>query len=360
MAHVELRSVDKSFGDVKVIKNVSLTIEDNEFVVFVGPSGCGKSTLLRLIAGLEDLTAGEIRIDDERVDHLAPSKRGIAMVFQSYALYPHFTVRQNMAYALRVAKEPKEVINQKVEEAARVLQLTEYLDRKPKALSGGQRQRVAIGRAIVRDPKVFLFDEPLSNLDAKLRVQMRIELTKLHRALNATMIYVTHDQIEAMTMADKIVVLRDGVVEQVGAPLDLYNAPDNMFVAGFIGSPAMNLFEGNVTHVADNSVTLKTLDAGEVTFPCTTPGVKPGNRVHFGVRPEHFSLDGDSDGTISGQVYAVERLGGETYLYMTAASGQEVVVHMPGDRQVAAGDRIDVGFSLPRSHLFGPDGLAIR
>ena len=254
MADVDMRSVSKSFGDNEVIHSVDLQVEDNEFMVFVGPSGCGKSTLLRLIAGLEDVNQGEISIGGERVEHLPPAKRGIAMVFQSYALYPHMTVFENMSFGLRLAKAKKDFIQQRVQEAAEVLQITELLQRKPKELSGGQRQRVAIGRAIVREPKVFLFDEPLSNLDAKLRVQMRIELTKLHQKLNATMIYVTHDQVEAMTMADKIVVLRDGYVEQIGRPLDLYHNPANLFVAGFIGSPAMNMMEGKISGISDNSL----------------------------------------------------------------------------------------------------------
>ena len=360
MAKVELRGVNKQFGATKVIKNVNLTVEDHEFVVFVGPSGCGKSTLLRLIAGLEDITTGEIHIDDQRIDHLAPAARGVAMVFQSYALYPHFTVAQNMGYALRVAKEDKATIDRKVREAAEILQLTEYLDRRPKALSGGQRQRVAIGRAIVRDPKVFLFDEPLSNLDAKLRVQMRIELTRLHRELNATMIYVTHDQVEAMTMADKIVVLRDGVVEQIGAPLELYNTPDNKFVAGFIGSPAMNFFPGKVSAVGDGRVEVALAGGATVSFPCKAPGVAPGDAVDFGIRPEHFTIGGASDGALTGEVYAVERLGGETYLYLHSGGQKDIVAHMPGDADVAIGDTVEIGFSVAQSHLFGPDGQSIR
>jgi len=358
MAKVELRGVNKQFGDVKVIKDVSLTVEDNEFVVFVGPSGCGKSTLLRLIAGLEDLTTGEIHIDDGRIDHLAPAARGLAMVFQSYALYPHFTVGQNMGYALKVAKEGKASIAKKVRDAAEILQLTEYLDRKPKALSGGQRQRVAIGRAIVRNPKVFLFDEPLSNLDAKLRVAMRIELTKLHRALNATMIYVTHDQIEAMTMADKIVVLRDGIVEQIGAPLDLYNAPNSRFVAGFIGSPAMNFFAGSVSGFTEGGAEITLADGATITFPCS--GLSVGDTVEFGIRPEHFSLGQGADGSLKGEVYAVERLGGETYIYLSSGSQKEVVVHASGDHQVAIGDTVEIGFTIAQSHLFGPDGQSVR
>ncbi len=360
MAKVELRGVNKDFGKVKVIKDVNLTVEDHEFVVFVGPSGCGKSTLLRLIAGLEDITSGEICIDGKRVDHLAPAARGVAMVFQSYALYPHFTVAENMGYALRVAKEDKATIRRKVEEAAEILQLTDYLDRKPKALSGGQRQRVAIGRAIVRDPKVFLFDEPLSNLDAKLRVQMRIELTRLHRELNATMIYVTHDQIEAMTMADKIVVLRDGRVEQIGAPLELYDRPDNRFVAGFIGSPAMNFFPGTVSAVAEDGIELVLEGGTAVSFPCRAAGLSEGDAVHFGVRPEHFSIGEACDGTLTGEVYAVERLGGETYLYLHSGSHKEIVAHMSGDAPIGIGDKVEIGYKIAQSHLFGPDGRSIR
>ncbi len=362
MAGIEMRRVKKRFGDVEVIPGVDLSIKDNEFVVFVGPSGCGKSTLLRLLAGLEDLTDGSIEIDGERVDHLPPSKRGLAMVFQTYALYPHMTVYQNMSYALKVAKAPKEEIDRKVHHAAEILQLSEYLDRKPKALSGGQRQRVAIGRAIVRNPKVFLFDEPLSNLDAKLRVQMRIEITKLHQRLDATMIYVTHDQVEAMTMADKIVVLRDGIIEQVGAPLDLYNGPDNVFIAGFIGSPAMNFFDGKVTDVNDASVTLSLDDnQGDVPFVCADPGqLSTGDSVQLGVRPEHFVLNGERDGELSGKVYAVERLGGETYFYMTSETGRDVTVRSPGDKEVRSGETMRIGFVTRRSHLFGPGGTVVR
>ena len=268
MADVDMRSVSKSFGDNEVIHSVDLQVEDNEFMVFVGPSGCGKSTLLRLIAGLEDVNQGEISIGGERVEHLPPAKRGIAMVFQSYALYPHMTVFENMSFGLRLAKAKKDFIQQRVQEAADVLQITELLQRKPKELSGGQRQRVAIGRAIVREPKVFLFDEPLSNLDAKLRVQMRIELTKLHQKLNATMIYVTHDQVEAMTMADKIVVLRDGYVEQIGRPLDLYHNPANLFVAGFIGSPAMNMMEGKISGISDKSLEVELEGQHKVKVLC--------------------------------------------------------------------------------------------
>ncbi|CCN38482.1 Lactose transport ATP-binding protein lacK [Vibrio nigripulchritudo SO65] len=362
MAGIELRSVKKRFGDVEVIPGANLSIKDNEFVVFVGPSGCGKSTLLRLLAGLEDLTDGAIEIDGDRVDHLPPSKRGLAMVFQTYALYPHMTVYQNMSYALKVAKAPKAEIDQKVRQAAEILQLTDYLDRKPKALSGGQRQRVAIGRAIVRNPKVFLFDEPLSNLDAKLRVQMRIEITKLHKRLNATMIYVTHDQVEAMTMADKIVVLKDGVIEQVGPPLELYKKPNNRFVAGFIGSPAMNFFPAEIMSKTDSGVTLKLEGCDDpIPFPCSDPSsLTSGDKVTFGVRPEHAVLEGQSDGQVSGEVYAVERLGGETYLYAMSATGQDITVHAPGDQEFDVGETIKIGFLIEDCHLFDSNDNAVR
>jgi multiple sugar transport system ATP-binding protein len=359
MADVDLQSVTKSFGDNEVIHGVDLRVEDNEFMVFVGPSGCGKSTLLRLIAGLEDVNQGEISIGGDRVEHLPPAKRGIAMVFQSYALYPHMTVFENMSFGLRLAKAKKEFIQQRVEEAADVLQITELLQRKPKELSGGQRQRVAIGRAIVREPKVFLFDEPLSNLDAKLRVQMRIELTKLHRKLNATMIYVTHDQVEAMTMADKIVVLRDGYVEQIGRPLDLYHRPANLFVAGFIGSPAMNFLNGKISGVSDNSLEVELQGDQKIKVPCTpNDDVQTGAPVNFGIRPEHLDPEGSGDAQISAKVFAVERLGGETYLYVNTRDGSELTVHAPGDKVVSEGEEISVGLSSQNSHVFSEQGAA--
>ena len=359
MATIEMRSVCKQFGETHVIRNVDLSIKDKEFVVFVGPSGCGKSTLLRLFSGLEELTSGEMYIDGERIDHLPPAQRGLAMVFQSYALYPHMTVAQNMGYSLRVAKQSKEEIDRKVRKAAQVLQLSELLERKPKALSGGQRQRVAIGRAIVRDPRVFLFDEPLSNLDARLRVQMRIELTNLHRSLNATMIYVTHDQVEAMTMADKIVVLRDGAIEQVGAPLDLYRKPDNLFVAGFIGSPSMNFFGGKVLGVDDASISAEFEDGLNLSVPWSG-SVKAGDRITLGVRPKHLSLGAKKDASFKGEVFAIERLGGETVIYVRTPSEREVLVHAEGDKKVAIGDQLELTFKFTRTHLFGPDQKVIR
>ena len=360
MADVNLKQVYKSFGDVEVIHGVDLDIKDSEFVVFVGPSGCGKSTLLRLIAGLEDVSAGEISIGGDRVEHLPPAKRGIAMVFQSYALYPHMTVYENMSFALKLSKEPKEEIDRRVREAADILQINDYLLRKPKELSGGQRQRVAIGRAIVREPKVFLFDEPLSNLDAKLRVQMRIELTKLHQRLNATMIYVTHDQVEAMTMADKIVVLKDGYVEQVGAPLDLYRNPANLFVAGFIGSPAMNFMDGKITGLSDSKVEVEVAGGLKVEMLCRPEsGSQAGAPVTLGIRPEHLSPEGEGEARIEGEVFAVERLVGETYLYVKAGN-REMTVHANGDRMVSQGDRIQIGLSTESCHLFNQQGKAFE
>ena len=310
MTDVILKDLCKSFGAVEVIKGVSLTVASGEFCVFVGPSGCGKSTLLRLISGLENATSGQINIAGRDVTHAEPSERGIAMVFQSYALYPHLSVRDNIGFGLSLARLPKAVIAQKVEATAAALQLTPYLDRKPKALSGGQRQRVAIGRAIVRDPKVFLFDEPLSNLDASLRAQMRIELTDLHRKLGATMIYVTHDQVEAMTMADKIVVLNHGQIEQVGSPMDLYNNPVSPFVAGFIGSPRMNLYSGEAA----------------AALGATT----------YGIRPEHLRLVADNP-RWSGKVRHVERLGADTVIYLDVPGLGDMVVRTDGDANPAIG-----------------------
>lgn len=357
MANVKMSSIYKKFGNTEVIHGIDLEVENNEFVVFVGPSGCGKSTLLRLIAGLEDVTEGNIEIDGIQVNSLPPAKRGIAMVFQSYALYPHMNVYQNMSFGLRLAKIDKSEIDKQVKEAARILQITELLARKPKELSGGQRQRVAIGRAIVRDPKVFLFDEPLSNLDAKLRVQMRIELTKLHRELKATMIYVTHDQIEAMTMADKIVVLREGFVEQIGAPLDLYNNPSNKFVAGFIGSPAMNFLETKLSGITGKSVEFDLESSKKIKVPCKPiEDVSKNELIQVGIRPEHLELSGNGNKKLEGEVFAVERLGGETYLYVKTENNEEVIVHSSGDKVVSVGDFVGIDFSPQNCHIFDEKG----
>jgi lactose/L-arabinose transport system ATP-binding protein len=352
MSGLKLRGVRKSFGAVEVIKGIDLDILSKEFVVFVGPSGCGKSTLLRMIAGLETISDGEIDIGNERVNDVDPSKRGIAMVFQSYALYPHMTVRENMGFALKFAGTPKAEIEKQVSEAARILELGALLDRRPKELSGGQRQRVAIGRAIVRHPQVFLFDEPLSNLDAELRVHMRIEIARLHRELATTMIYVTHDQIEAMTLADKIVVLRDGSVAQVGSPLDLYDDPDNVFVAGFIGSPKMNFLSGVVD---GNAVRLP--DHGNQAIPLMVkaPG---GEKVTVGIRPEHFKAGGMAHLDLN--VEMIEHLGAETYAHARYGNGELITLATQNDRALKAGDRLAAAFDPSRALLFSPDGQRIR
>jgi multiple sugar transport system ATP-binding protein len=309
MGKVQISGVTKSFGAFKVMHGVSVDIEDGEFVVLVGPSGCGKSTLLRMIAGLETISSGEIRIGDRVVNDLPPKERDIAMVFQSYALYPHKTVAQNMGFPLLMAKRPKAEIDEKVRRAAEILDLTQYLDRYPKQLSGGQRQRVAMGRAIVRDPQVFLFDEPLSNLDAKLRVTMRVEIKELHQRLKTTTVYVTHDQIEAMTMANKIVVMRDGRVEQIGKPLELYDRPVNLFVAGFIGSPAMNFLKGRVAS-RDGRQVVET-DQG-IDLPVQGVGAETGRPVTYGIRPEHISI---GEGGIPVDVSVFEPTGSETLIF---------------------------------------------
>jgi lactose/L-arabinose transport system ATP-binding protein len=356
MADVKLNNIRKSFGTVDIIKGVDLEIEAGEFVVFVGPSGCGKSTLLRMISGLEEITSGELQIGGEVMNDVDPSKRGIAMVFQSYALYPHMTVRENMSFALKYAKVPKPEIERLVNEAAGILGLESLMDRKPKALSGGQRQRVAIGRSIVRQPKVFLFDEPLSNLDAELRVHMRIEIARLHRELGTTIIYVTHDQVEAMTLADKIVVLRAGVIEQVGAPLELYDNPANTFVAGFIGSPRMNFFQGRVKAV-EGSRCLIELSAFENTVVAIPlKGVPPevDAEVSLGVRPEHFSEEGD--GQLRLTVDMLEHLGGETFAYARSATGTMVVIATKHGRELQSGQQYDARFATASALLFDKEG----
>ncbi|NNM71403.1 ABC transporter ATP-binding protein [Enterovirga aerilata] len=318
MASVGIRDVQKAFGSTRVIHGVSVDIQDGEFVILVGPSGCGKSTLLRMIAGLENISGGEIRIGDRVVNDVPPKERDIAMVFQNYALYPHMTVRENMAFSLKLRKAPKSEIETRVAKAAQILGLGALLDRYPRQLSGGQRQRVAMGRAIVRDPQVFLFDEPLSNLDAKLRVAMRTEIKELHQRLRTTTVYVTHDQIEAMTMADRIVVMHDGVVEQIGAPLELYDKPQNLFVAGFIGSPAMNFFNGRIrtngqaTFVGDSGI--------EIPLGHSAPPASDGRPVTLGVRPEHFRVAEDG---VPVEVVVVEPTGSETLLALKAG-GQEL------------------------------------
>ena len=332
MGKIVLRNVNKSFGATTIIPNIDLDIADGEFVVFVGPSGCGKSTLLRLIAGLEDTTSGKISIDGLDVTEEAPAKRKLAMVFQSYALYPHMTVRNNIAFPLKMAGEDKAVIDKKVDDAARVLNLTNYLDRRPGQLSGGQRQRVAIGRAIVRQPTAFLFDEPLSNLDAALRGTMRLEISELHQQLKTTMVYVTHDQVEAMTMADKIVVLNAGNIEQVGSPLDLYRSPRNLFVAGFIGSPKMNLIEG-------------------------APAAKYGAHT-IGIRPEHLDIS-TSAGEWKGEVGVAEHLGADTFLHVHTDGLGTINVRADGEVPINHGDTVYLSPDPTKLHRFSPDGKAM-
>ncbi len=358
MAEITMREVRKSFGTTQVIKGVTLDIKNKEFVVFVGPSGCGKSTLLRLVAGLEDITAGRMMFDGEEVNDLPPAERGIAMVFQSYALYPHMSVYENMAFGLKIAKVGQEGVDERVRNAARILQIEHLLERKPKALSGGQRQRVAIGRAIVRDPRVFLFDEPLSNLDAALRVQMRIEIAKLHHALDATMIYVTHDQVEAMTLADRIVVLNAGVVEQFGSPLELYHHPQNLFVAGFIGSPRMNFLEGTVAAAAGNALTIDLGDGTQVVAPVSANGTQAGEKVTLGLRPEHLVEGGGGDVELKGRVIAVEHLGGETYVYLEHPGEMPLIVKAVGEFKTKVDDLLPVGVSASACYLFDDEGKA--
>ncbi|MFV3076388.1 ABC transporter ATP-binding protein [Niveispirillum fermenti] len=364
---VQLRGIVKSFGAVDVIKGVDLDIAPGELTVFVGPSGCGKSTLLRLVSGLELPTGGSITIGDRDVTLAHPAKRGIAMVFQSYALYPHMSVADNMGFGLKIAGVPKAEIRARVAQAADILQLSHLLDRKPRALSGGQRQRVAIGRCIVREPEVFLFDEPLSNLDAALRGQMRVEIARLHANLGATMIYVTHDQVEAMTLASRIVVLNAGRIEQVGAPIELYRNPANLFVAGFIGSPQMNLMRGTVEAADMDGVTVR-LNGGALRIPRRNPAIAPGAKVTVGIRPEHFRVGEPPADPKQEQVAEfdavidlVERLGSETlaHLRMPTLSEGVLVVKLGGDVPLRIGGALRVGLRLPHCHLFDADGRAV-
>ncbi|WP_368184716.1 ABC transporter ATP-binding protein [Aestuariibius sp. HNIBRBA575] len=339
MSGVVLKNVVKKYGDVEVIHGIDLQIEDGEFCVFVGPSGCGKSTLLRMVAGLEETTGGAVSIGERDVTHMDPARRGVSMVFQTYALYPHMTVKENMGFGLRMNGVAKDEIEAKVAEASRILKLDDYLKRKPAALSGGQRQRVSIGRAIVRGPEVFLFDEPLSNLDAELRVEMRVEIARLHKEIGATMIYVTHDQVEAMTLADKIVVLRAGNIEQVGAPMDLYRDPDNRFVAGFIGSPSMNFVNGTVK---GDQVDVPGYGGA---LPSVGEAIE-GQSVLVGLRPEHLVLAAGDTHTVE----LTESLGGVSYAYLTAATGEKLVVEERGDKRSSIGDK--VGLSIEPSRIF--------
>ncbi len=348
MGSLRLESVEKWFGDAQVIKGVDLEIEDGEFVVFVGPSGCGKSTLLRLVAGLEEISRGQLMLDGNDVTGLPPARRGLAMVFQSYALYPHMTVAQNMGFSLKSAGQPREVIDEKVSEAARVLKLEPLLARRPRDLSGGQRQRVAIGRSIVRDPTAFLFDEPLSNLDAALRVEMRYEIAKLHQTLGATMIYVTHDQVEAMTLADRIVVLEAGKIAQIGAPPELYRRPENIFVATFIGSPKMNIID------------CTTAD-GEYRVEGGSPGAymreRPASKL--GIRPEHITVNASGAGQLTGTVDVVEYLGADSNLIIDAGAPGKITVRIAGENMLAPGVPVGLEFDEAQTHFFDADDRAI-
>ncbi|MDB5949295.1 MAG: transporter [Massilia sp.] len=358
MAELRLEGIRKSYGDATILHGIDLAIRDGEFIVFVGPSGCGKSTLLRAICGLEDISGGDIFIGDVRINDVPPAQRGLAMVFQSYALYPHMTVYENMAFALKLAGKDKAQIEAAVQSAAQTLQIVPLLQRRPKELSGGQRQRVAIGRAIVRQPQVFLFDEPLSNLDASLRVQMRIELSKLHRTLATTMIYVTHDQVEAMTLADRIVVLNAGRIEQVGPPLELYHRPDNLFVAGFLGAPPMNFLAGQVSAAGTDGCAIALAGGARVAVP-PAASLAVGDQVTVGIRPEH--LVADAAGGIAASVFAVERLGEATYLYAKVEpSGEQIVARADQDRAWEIGQRVLFEAPLSRVHVFDRAGLRVR
>ncbi|MEM1289229.1 MAG: sn-glycerol-3-phosphate ABC transporter ATP-binding protein UgpC [Pseudomonadota bacterium] len=352
MGAIELQRVEKWFDDLQVIKGVDLAIDDGEFVIFVGPSGCGKSTLLRIISGLEEASRGEILIDGKSVVSAPPSERGLAMVFQSYALYPHMSVKENVGFALKTAGVPKKEIEDKVSYAAGVLKLDDYLERRPKALSGGQRQRVAIGRAIVREPAAFLFDEPLSNLDAALRVEMRFEIAKLHQNLGSTMIYVTHDQVEAMTLADKIVVLSAGQIEQVGSPRELYERPGNLFVAQFIGSPKMNVMPCSTD---ESSFKIEGHGSGPYPF-----GQSGRQAAHVGIRPEHIALTAPQDAHVSGTVDVTEYLGADTYLYVTPPGMETLIVRASGSETAKVGDEVGLIFEDGHTHFFDADGQAVR
>jgi ABC-type sugar transport system ATPase subunit len=362
MAGLNLRNIVKRFGKTEVIHGVSLDIDDGEFVVFVGPSGCGKSTLLRIIAGLEEVTEGEVWISGENVNGVEPAKRGVAMVFQTYALYPHMSVEENMGFGLRMASRPKQEIRERVNRAAEILRLTPYLKRRPKELSGGQRQRVAIGRAIVREPEVFLFDEPLSNLDAELRVQMRIEISKLHSSLQTTMVYVTHDQVEAMTLAEKIVLINEGKIEQIGRPMDLYQSPANLFVAGFIGSPKMNFLKVKVVGAEQGSVTIESPDFfdGPVAIPTSHPAVPEiGSELTLGVRPEHLRIvpKPEANGLLTIEV--VESLGDSTLVHGLTSGNNRLSITLRGFNDLRHTDSVGFCFAPKDARLFDPAGLAV-
>ena len=352
MAGVVLENIRKSYGNVDVIKGVDLEINDGEFTVFVGPSGCGKSTLLRMIAGLEDISAGDMFIGEKRVNELPPKDRSVAMVFQSYAIFPHMTVRENIGFGLTIAKTPKAEKDSKVQEAARILQMEHLLDRWPSQLSGGQRQRVAIGRAITRKPEVFLFDEPLSNLDAALRMDMRMEIGKLHQQLGATMIYVTHDQVEAMTLADKIVVLKDGEVMQAGAPMDLYHHPKNLFVAGFLGAPSMNFSIVDIVKIDGEHITVKSDAIAETDVNAQGRSFAIGDKATLGLRPQYLSIVDASAASMTGTVVLTERLGSETVLNIRLTDGSTMIAAIADDQIFDKGQSVGLAFDAAKAHLF--------
>jgi len=361
LATLELKGVRKSYGKVDVVHGIDLSIDSGDFCVFVGPSGCGKSTLLRMIAGLESITGGEVLIEGDVVNHITAAKRGLAMVFQSYALYPHMTVRSNLSFGLENLNTPKSEIKSRVDEAARMLQIEELLKRRPGQLSGGQRQRVAIGRAVVREPKIFLFDEPLSNLDAELRVAMRGEIASLHQRLGNTMVYVTHDQVEAMTMADKIAVIRAGVVEQYGKPLDIYNNPVNKFVAGFIGSPRMNFLEAHVASRDSTHTVVSTPEGSAITLDSNKVVAEPNQRLNIGIRANHLEVVNSEAGDFVMEVISTEQLGGETYLYGNIGQNSSFTVHLPGQVNIERGESIGVVLRKSETQLFDLDsGTSLR
>jgi len=360
MATLKIKNLQKGFEGLSIIKGIDLEVRDKEFVVFVGPSGCGKSTLLRLIAGLEEVTAGSIELDGRDITEVSPAKRDLAMVFQTYALYPHMTVRKNLSFALDLAGQPKADIEAKVAEAARILELGALLERKPKQLSGGQRQRVAIGRAIVRHPKIFLFDEPLSNLDAALRVQTRLELARLHKELQATMIYVTHDQVEAMTLATKVVVLNGGRIEQIGSPLELYHQPANLFVAGFLGTPKMGFLKGAITRVDARGCAVK-LDAGLVLeLPRVSPTLSVGDPVTLGIRPEHLELAQPGQPALEVTADVSERLGSDTFCHVLTRSDEALTLRIRGDLANRYGEQLGLHLDPEHCHLFDASGAAVH
>lgn len=360
MSYLNIKQLKKAYDETEILKGIDLDIEHNEFVVFVGPSGCGKSTLLRSIAGLEEVTSGHIELDGKDITELPPAKRDLAMVFQSYALYPHMTVKDNMSFALKLAHVDKATIESKVQDAAKILELHQLLDRKPKDLSGGQRQRVAIGRSIVRNPKVFLFDEPLSNLDAALRIQMRLELAKLHKELHSTMIYVTHDQVEAMTLADKVVVLNQGKIEQVGSPLELYTQPANLFVAGFLGMPRMSFLRGKVTQGKEASLNIKLLDGANLDLAFNGTQLEVGADVTIGVRPEHINITALDNGDVKATLEVAEHLGSDSFYYVKSTSDEAVTVRLHENITVSEGETVGLYLQRDHCHVFDKNGIAVK